>query len=91
MRVNRPIFCDAYETNRVTGAFILIDALSNETVAAGMILEHELGDAAAAENRGPVTAREHASDSGSKGACCSPRSRLRSPAASSVSCSIKGS
>jgi bifunctional enzyme CysN/CysC/sulfate adenylyltransferase subunit 1 len=34
---HRPIFCDAYLANRATGAFILIDAQTNETVAAGMI------------------------------------------------------
>jgi sulfate adenylyltransferase large subunit len=35
----RPLFVDAYAQNRVTGAFILIDAITNDTVAAGMILE----------------------------------------------------
>jgi sulfate adenylyltransferase subunit 1 (EFTu-like GTPase family) len=29
---------DAYAKNRITGSFILIDAGTNETVAAGMIL-----------------------------------------------------
>jgi bifunctional enzyme CysN/CysC len=33
----RPIAFDAYRDNRTTGAFILIDRASNETVAAGMI------------------------------------------------------
>jgi len=33
----RPVIFDAYADNRATGAFILIDRLSNETVAAGMI------------------------------------------------------
>jgi len=33
----RPIAFDAYADNRATGAFILIDRASNETVAAGMI------------------------------------------------------
>jgi sulfate adenylyltransferase large subunit len=32
-----PLAVDAYEDNRATGAFILIDPNSNETVAAGMI------------------------------------------------------
>jgi sulfate adenylyltransferase subunit 1 (EFTu-like GTPase family) len=32
----QPIACDAYKTNRETGAFILIDE-SNDTVAAGFI------------------------------------------------------
>jgi len=34
---SRPIAFDAYRDNRSTGAFILIDRVSNETVAAGMI------------------------------------------------------
>jgi len=33
----RPVAFDAYAENRTTGAFILIDRVSNETVAAGMI------------------------------------------------------
>jgi sulfate adenylyltransferase large subunit len=33
----RPIFFDPYEQNRTTGSFILIDADSNATAAAGMI------------------------------------------------------
>jgi bifunctional enzyme CysN/CysC len=35
--LDRPIAFDPYEENRTTGGFILIDRLSNETVAAGMI------------------------------------------------------
>ena len=34
-----PIFCDAYESDRSTGSFIVIDPHTNDTVAAGMILE----------------------------------------------------
>ncbi|HWK96673.1 MAG TPA: sulfate adenylyltransferase subunit CysN [Pseudolabrys sp.] len=34
---SRPVVFDAYADNRNTGAFILIDRVSNETVAAGMI------------------------------------------------------
>lgn len=33
----RPLSFDSYRTNRVTGSFILIDPVSNATVAAGMI------------------------------------------------------
>jgi bifunctional enzyme CysN/CysC/sulfate adenylyltransferase subunit 1 len=36
---NVPLFVDAYASNRTTGSFILIDALSNATVGAGMIQE----------------------------------------------------
>jgi bifunctional enzyme CysN/CysC len=34
-----PIFCDPYQRNRATGSFILIDPVTNDTVAAGMIVE----------------------------------------------------
>ena len=37
LSVARPVVFDAYAENRATGAFILIDRYSNETVAAGMI------------------------------------------------------
>jgi len=37
LSLNRPVAFDAYAQNRSTGAFILIDHYSNETVAAGMI------------------------------------------------------
>jgi sulfate adenylyltransferase subunit 1 len=36
-----PLAFDAYETNRATGAFIVIDAETNATVAAGMIARRE--------------------------------------------------
>jgi sulfate adenylyltransferase subunit 1 len=36
---NLPLFFDPYASNRTTGSFILIDALSNATVGAGMIQE----------------------------------------------------
>ena len=37
LSTGRPIAFDPYANNRTTGAFILIDRVSNETVAAGMI------------------------------------------------------
>lgn len=37
LSVARPVAFDAYADNRATGAFILIDRYTNETVAAGMI------------------------------------------------------
>ena len=37
LALDRPLAFDAYTTNRVTGGFILIDKISNETVAAGLI------------------------------------------------------
>lgn len=36
-RTSRPLVADAYARNRATGAFILIDEASNETVGAGMV------------------------------------------------------
>ena len=39
VETNRPVFFDPYRDCRATGAFILIDPLSNATVAAGMIAE----------------------------------------------------
>ena len=37
-RVQQPIACDSYAVNRPNGSFILIDEVSNDTIAAGMIL-----------------------------------------------------
>ncbi|MFC8801303.1 sulfate adenylyltransferase subunit CysN [Promicromonospora sp. NPDC057138] len=37
LRVTQPLFVDAYQANRQTGAFILVDEATNKTVAAGMI------------------------------------------------------
>jgi bifunctional enzyme CysN/CysC len=39
-----PLFCDAYTKNRGTGSFILIDTITNTTVAAGMIIDREPSD-----------------------------------------------
>jgi bifunctional enzyme CysN/CysC len=35
---HRPIYYDAYAQNRITGAFIIVDSLTNATVGAGMIV-----------------------------------------------------
>ena len=35
--VQQPVFADSYAVDRATGAFILIDETTNQTVAAGMI------------------------------------------------------
>jgi bifunctional enzyme CysN/CysC len=37
VETHRPIFCDPYRENRETGGFIVIDPVSNLTLAAGMI------------------------------------------------------
>lgn len=39
LELYRPIACDEYARNRGTGALIVIDPLTNATVAAGMIIE----------------------------------------------------
>jgi hypothetical protein len=39
IEANRPLYFDSYRANRLTGSFILIDPLTNATVAAGMIEE----------------------------------------------------
>ena len=39
VETSRPLAFDPYRRNRATGAFILIDTISNATVAAGMILD----------------------------------------------------
>jgi sulfate adenylyltransferase large subunit len=41
LRLAEPIAVDAYKQNRATGAFILVDEASNDTVAAGMVLDAE--------------------------------------------------
>jgi bifunctional enzyme CysN/CysC/sulfate adenylyltransferase subunit 1 len=38
IQCHKPLYFDAYTRNRRTGSFILIDSLSNNTVAAGMII-----------------------------------------------------
>lgn len=38
VRTQKPIFYDSYRKNRTTGSVILIDEITNETVAAGMII-----------------------------------------------------
>ena len=53
LSLTQALACDPYRTNAATGAFILIDRLTNNTVGAGMILEagsgRAPGDAWAAE------------------------------------------
>ena len=41
IETQKPLFCDPYRRNRSTGSFILMDPLSNATVAAGMITGRE--------------------------------------------------
>ena len=50
-----PIFCDPYELDRSTGSFIVIDPHTNDTVAAGMIVQAN-----------PVQATDGAEDAASR-------------------------
>ena len=36
--LSQPVFVDSFRSHRATGSFILIDEVSNQTVAAGMIV-----------------------------------------------------
>jgi sulfate adenylyltransferase large subunit len=63
IETRKPLFVDPYRRNRVTGAFILIDPISNETVAAGMISPPRIrhaGRTAGGDVSAPVTAAERA-------------------------------
>jgi sulfate adenylyltransferase large subunit len=66
----RPIALDAYRENRATGAFILIDAESNATAAAGMIVaahESAAGERPLADAWGAVGAGEREARWGHRG------------------------
>jgi len=39
IKLTQPVACDPYDKNRSTGAFIIIDRLTNGTVGAGMIID----------------------------------------------------
>ena len=39
IKLTQPVACDPYTQNRATGAFIIIDRLTNGTVGAGMIID----------------------------------------------------
>ena len=67
----RPIALDLYADNRATGSFILIDATTNNTVAAGMIVsvaaDTSDGEDDAASLFGPVSAAEQTARFGHQG------------------------
>ncbi len=82
IKTARPIFFDSYQRNRGTGSFILIDPVTNRTVAAGMIRERtrnvsEVTQARHAEQRvstnvrweeGAISAADWEQRNGHKGA-----------------------
>jgi sulfate adenylyltransferase subunit 1 (EFTu-like GTPase family) len=55
VETQRPLFVDPYRRNRFTGSFILLDALTNETLGAGMI------ESAVAETGGGRVPRRYSS------------------------------
>lgn len=67
VQTTRPVIFDRYNENRITGSFILIDAVTNFTAGAGMIvapLDHEtrVGATPSAAERLARVAREAAND-----------------------------
>ncbi len=44
LRLSAPLVFDSYRRNRVTGSLIVIDEATNETVAAGVVLDTEVED-----------------------------------------------
>jgi sulfate adenylyltransferase large subunit len=64
LETHHPLYFDSYSLNRVTGAFIVIDPLSNETLGAGMIIDIEGKE----ETRGQVSEAERIARFGHRGA-----------------------
>jgi sulfate adenylyltransferase subunit 1 len=62
VQLDRPVAFDRYQDSRLTGAFIVIDRLSNVTVGAGMVEESVL----LTNTHAPVTAEERAARLGQK-------------------------
>ena len=65
VELQRPVAFDPYQENRATGAFIVIDRLTHNTVGAGMILEHDPQKLGGTHRRdlyqAPVTIERHES------------------------------
>ena len=81
-----PLFFDPYSTNRVTGSFILIDALSNATVGAGMIQE-DLSDRPEQKALKASFARDRSGSRPCRGALRTPRALSRHVLARESACS----
>jgi len=41
LETHKPVFCDPYHVNKVTGSFIVIHPIQNNTVAVGIIVDNE--------------------------------------------------
>ena len=50
VETHKPLYFDPYQQNRATGAFILIDPITNETLGAGMITGPEIRQSQRKEN-----------------------------------------
>jgi hypothetical protein len=73
LECQRPLFFDPYRRNRATGGFVLIHAITNETVAAGVIRHAET----ARTHKGHVTAADRESRFGHPSlAVCLPAGSL---------------
>ena len=59
IETTQPLAVDAYPKNRSMGGFILIDRLSNATVAAGMIVDRNPADKTLARRRSAADARSN--------------------------------
>ena len=75
LSLSEPVIFDSYKKNRGTGAFIVVDRISNVTVAAGMIIDRDSEDEAddlwsveseQTEKRGSVTSDEREARFGQK-------------------------
>ena len=66
IRTAKPLFLDRYQNNRATGSFILLDPLTNATIAAGMVRRAQLPERHLADE--PVTAAERQQRFGHAGA-----------------------
>jgi bifunctional enzyme CysN/CysC len=68
---HQPLYFDPYARNRATGAFVIVDSLSNSTVGAGMIIDDEATPAVDAGSdlaaRTQVSPRERADKLGQTG------------------------
>jgi sulfate adenylyltransferase large subunit len=71
----QPLAADRYSANRTTGSFVLIDPVTNATVAAGMI--RDISDDASSDSTSPVSTEErvaHWHHSGALIHLCGPKS-----------------
>ena len=79
LKCHRALYVDGYENNRITGSFIVIDSLTNNTVAAGMVIGQdssqniddvmkELRAGSALKPQTQVSPRERVERLGQKGA-----------------------